>query len=100
MGRAHASERALDFGYIPDWHGDGRVHLTIYPPGTFFGRAGYSVHVGGSGVGQRRTLRAARKLLAEAAKTYCQRRVDEAERIAAHYTAQRGALLLRGIDRP
>lgn len=63
----------------------GETCLSIWLPGSFFGRNGYSAHVGGCGTGHASTLKAAKALLLERAKDYCRRQIARAQLSVDHY---------------
>lgn len=72
----------------------GHIALTIYPPGTFFGKDRYAVMVGGCGIGREKTLAEAEKLLECSARAELERRITEHVRLAKSYRKQLGRFKL------
>lgn len=92
------TKEPIKFKSIP-CPGSGYIALEIYRPGTWFDNTDFAVFVGGSGVGHAPTLPAAKKLLLAQAKEACQRRIREAEAIAAHYRAMEARLKISSLQR-
>lgn len=94
------SKKKLEFESIRQPNGE--VCLTIYPPGEFLkgseaANKGWSVFVGGSGNGERKTLEEAKKFLLERAIQYCDRRIQEALKEIIHYGVEKQKLLDQGL---
>jgi len=78
---------------------DGRTHLTIYEPGEFMPEdTSYLVGVGGSGVARAQDLDAAKAILLDRAKMYCQTQIAEAQRTMTHYQAELLRLNTAGLE--
>jgi hypothetical protein len=88
-----------EIAYKPIATEQGHAALSIRPPGTWFDNTGYVVFVGGLGVGEHKDLHGAEKLLLEAAKRYCHRRIADAEHTIAHYTVQLQRLKGDGLEK-
>lgn len=70
--------------------------LTVHPPDDWHIDK-YSAWVGGCCVGTRLLMEDACELLLERAKVTCQRHVDEADRIRAHYIGELNRLHKEGL---
>jgi hypothetical protein len=73
--------------------------LSIYPPGEFINNKGFSVFIGGSGVGERATLAEAKSYLFDRALHECQWHIDRARKTMEHWENQMGRLIANGIAR-
>ena len=89
--------KPISFKPIPGPNG-GHCCLSIHPPGTWFHNTDFAVFVGGCGVGRAETLPIAKNLLFHHAKKMCQRRIREAEDIAAHYRKMEAQLDKKGLQ--
>lgn len=85
-----SAKNEIKFEPMPGPHG-GLTHLGIYTPdpACIFTRDGtYAAFVGGCGWGHSKTLAGAKRLLLDSARIYCQRQIDKAETVIAHYRVQ------------
>lgn len=89
----------LPYGSLPDVKFGCETVLSIRPPGAWFDNPDYVVFVGGNGVGSRKTLIEAERLLHLEAIAYCRRRQAEAEVIGRHYDGLRRKLGREGVRR-
>jgi len=74
------------------------IALSIYPPRTRFNNEQFSVFVGGGGVGERATLKAARDYLHAMAIRECDRAIEEAQKKIEHYKRERDRLICGGLE--
>ena len=88
----------IQFKAVPDRQEGRALMLSISPPGTWFDDPEYVVFVGGNGIGRRKTQKGAEVLLLEGAKTYCKRRMAEAQAELAHWGAALKRLEARGLE--
>jgi len=87
------SKKRLDYKGIPCAEG-GEIALSIYPPGNWFDYPTFVCFVGGSGVGQAKTLKLAERILLRKAKEYLQSKIDSMLREAIHYQGELANLKL------
>jgi hypothetical protein len=94
-----AGERThISFDPIPCEGGGGIICLTIYPPFQFIDNEGFSVFVGGGGVGERETLAEAKTFLLEKAKETCENRIARAIDTIQHFRNQLDRLNTEGLQ--
>ena len=89
----------IEFRAIPNPNKQGKICLTIYPPHQFMNNEGYETCVGGCGVGEYKTLEAARIGLLLRAKKECEYRMDEALKDYTHYGKQLRRLNKHGLEK-
>lgn len=88
----------ISFQPIPGPNGNGQICLNIKRPGEWFDSTEYIPFVGGCGVGGATTLSKAKMLLLFEAERSLERRIAEANSIAAHYKAELQKLHKHGIQ--
>ena len=84
---ARAARRRIDYKAIPQPSG-GKICLSIYPPGTWFGRDGYHCFVGGCGIGVKDTLPEAEAFLFRGARETLNLRITQSKAQIEFYEAQ------------
>lgn len=77
----------------------GGIALTIRPPGSWFDSKDFVVFVNGCGVGRRKTLGAAEKLLLAEATRRTSESLDAARRDVLYYTRECNDLVIGGVKR-